>query len=757
MLQKFVSCLFLGIVLFLAACERPSLSRTGLRLIIDTSTKPSDSQSAQQKQAVLNAYDGGNAIDPSLLCFAVNINGQRIQRTNPASNQSQTLTSSPNPSTPETPFTCDVDRGIFKSLESNDALSVTVASGQTLKIELYGYLRTSTEETCPTDIETHWNWPLNKIYRIDSKNNISTDSANVDVVFQPEWPQSDQNIVVQNQWPKTCLPSPSDTAILSYLNPNDFDFDSVHVFFKEGKALLKPSHSFQFTDAETTFSNPSNGTFDKVQWSPSKSALILDHEAINNATVAYEVRPSGNYTSKVFDGGSVLQSWTHLGWVSRLPFGKPLPDTNESETPSNYSDLVDSNLMANIVGVWHMDNHNKALNATSVPGRFHVATHFSGSTNSYRRIPAPTSLPLGNTSRTVTAWIKADSPLVSTWGSIVNWGQGDCSNLMFGLGTQSAKLTIWGGCYDYDTGLSIPTNRWAFVAVAFDGTTVRAYVDHQMASQNKPNYNTQPSDLFIGGESINNSTIRASFKGAIDEVAIWSRALTDEEIRQIYRRGANRINFQVRVSDTHSIDSAVSPWLGADRSGNTSFSEIYNSLSNSLLDHIKTTFALMSFENFELTTALSTKRYFQYRVTLESDDQSNHCNYGTTNTWCSPELSKVMINEVSQYTNLSTVINTNALPVSNPTGFTEQLGTAGCPARIVYTLSQDRQVWNYWNGTRWTIADGSVVQTNSSQDLDTHIASFMPTSSSKSSLYIKAFLRSSGQSPCELSRIEVAQ
>lgn len=61
----------------------------------------------------------------------------------------------------------------------------------------------------------------------------------------------------------------------------------------------------------------------------------------------------------------------------------------------------------------------------------------------YVKVTSPV-LPIGNTSRTVSAWIKPTNN-ASNWGNILTYGTGDCNGKMWGLGRQSTKLAIWGG------------------------------------------------------------------------------------------------------------------------------------------------------------------------------------------------------------------------------------------------------------------------------------------------------------------------
>jgi uncharacterized repeat protein (TIGR02543 family) len=94
-----------------------------------------------------------------------------------------------------------------------------------------------------------------------------------------------------------------------------------------------------------------------------------------------------------------------------------------------------------------------------------------------------------------------------------------------------------------DGGGAVPLNQWTHVALAFDGTSAKAYVNGSL-TRNITNLsgsvNTSAGPLKIGSRSqiIVNSFPRERFNGRIDEVDVFDRALSGNEIQAIYDAGS---------------------------------------------------------------------------------------------------------------------------------------------------------------------------------------------------------------------------
>jgi hypothetical protein len=129
----------------------------------------------------------------------------------------------------------------------------------------------------------------------------------------------------------------------------------------------------------------------------------------------------------------------------------------------------------------------------------------------------------------------------------------------------------------------------------------------------------------------------------------------------------------------------------------------------------------MTFSNFS-TPHPAANRYFQYRAILESDDTSTNCNYGSGATWCSPQLQSVTVGPGHFDSSSPTVVTKNGINFYSLSAAIETLGSGGCNNGG----SSDAVVYNLGNGT--TVGTGTV--------------------------YLKAFLQSSGTSACQLSAFQ---
>ena len=88
-----------------------------------------------------------------------------------------------------------------------------------------------------------------------------------------------------------------------------------------------------------------------------------------------------------------------------------------------------------------------------------------------------------------------------------------------------------------------PTNflvgEWHQIVVTKTGTTVRLYLDGNLNEQRSLGaalQNVTSTELFIGQNGTNTHLNGEQFLGKLDDIRIWNRVLTDQEIRELYAR-----------------------------------------------------------------------------------------------------------------------------------------------------------------------------------------------------------------------------
>lgn len=160
-----------------------------------------------------------------------------------------------------------------------------------------------------------------------------------------------------------------------------------------------------------------------------------------------------------------------------------------------------------------------------VNGTYGSAISFDGD-NDYVEIPDSSSLDI-NDNISITAWVYPKEWGASGMGRIVDKGP---SYEFYVWNVQSA-IKVWfnNGAVDATGNTnSLQLNKWQHVAFTYDRQNVRFYVDGSPVGSPSATsvLGLNDNSLFIG----NNRYNARQFSGAIDEVRIWNRALTQAEI-----------------------------------------------------------------------------------------------------------------------------------------------------------------------------------------------------------------------------------
>ncbi len=229
-------------------------------------------------------------------------------------------------------------------------------------------------------------------------------------------------------------------------------------------------------------------------------------------------------------------------------------------TPVRAATLTKAPNNLGLVGYWGLDegagtlagdmsgNGNTATFYGSpawVNGKRGKALSFNGSTPDYLKTSGTLGAP---TSVTVSAWMKADDTAPSNFRYIVNQGRDSyCSgysislyqgNVYFSINTNSAN----DGCEASPGTAYTDTANWHHVVGVYDQTTAYIYVDGVLrnssaASISGPIVYKYSEVLNIGKMSYGEPTLYFPFDGLIDDVRVYSRALSSTDVSNLYRSG----------------------------------------------------------------------------------------------------------------------------------------------------------------------------------------------------------------------------
>ena len=127
---------------------------------------------------------------------------------------------------------------------------------------------------------------------------------------------------------------------------------------------------------------------------------------------------------------------------------------------------------------------------------------------------------------------KVESNESSTnWSWQLRYGSSDSCRLGF-QAHDTIGVTKW-----VTAGKDLVNNEWCHIIVTFDGTNLRFYLDSELVDSEvlEGNIASYENNLLVGSEGWSNDT--DYFDGDIDNVRLYDRALTPNEINALYNQG----------------------------------------------------------------------------------------------------------------------------------------------------------------------------------------------------------------------------
>lgn len=185
----------------------------------------------------------------------------------------------------------------------------------------------------------------------------------------------------------------------------------------------------------------------------------------------------------------------------------------------------------------------KKEEGSKVPIIGEKALYFDGK-DSYVQIPPSSSLSLKGNLLTVEAWIKwnVDPKTADQWANTIYKSQKSDwvpqYQLQHNQGNTKFEFSITTTNYTnrYVWSTTTPEkDKWYHVVGTYDGANIRIYVNGVLEGTKSctGNFVSNPTPLYFGSRGIYNDR---NFNGNIDEVSIYSRSLTSEEILASYNR-----------------------------------------------------------------------------------------------------------------------------------------------------------------------------------------------------------------------------
>jgi hypothetical protein len=239
----------------------------------------------------------------------------------------------------------------------------------------------------------------------------------------------------------------------------------------------------------------------------------------------------------------------HDGLVAYWPL-----DTFDTDGSGNIVDTPD------VIAGHNLLVRNIASTTNLVAGRYGNAIQFNG-TNQYCYFTTPSGQNIGlpinrNPSYTISFWVKGNNNQAE--GRVFSIASTTSNDPMLSLdslqnpSTTSAAARLYirnsgtAVLVDYQTSTNpMLDNTWHHVGLVYNSGALQMYVDAKL-DYTKSFTQTTNFDITSIGALVRLSGVLSYFKGAVDDVAVWSRALSPAEINNIMTNS---------VTDTYVPDS----------------------------------------------------------------------------------------------------------------------------------------------------------------------------------------------------------
>jgi len=304
------------------------------------------------------------------------------------------------------------------------------------------------------------------------------------------------------------------------------------------------STGLQATRTSIVYPDKVNLTFDTT---PDDLTIYLDGIA-HTAPFVYDTLIGFNHTIEARNQTVGTNSYTFASWSDggAQQHTITVPTAAQSYTAS-YT-VVANPLPSGLVAGWNF-NETSGTSAQDISGNGNTATLVNGvarttgnygggltldGVNDYITAPNSSSLNIAGSGLTLGMWI---NPQASGSDAVVlgKFWNATMTSPYYQYGLELTGGTIpnffigsSGGPLSASMGSALPLNQWSYLAVVFDGSQVRYYVNGALVTTASlsATITARNNGFQIGADN----NIQQFFNGSLDEVRIYDRALTAQEV-----------------------------------------------------------------------------------------------------------------------------------------------------------------------------------------------------------------------------------
>ena len=350
-------------------------------------------------------------------------------------------------------------------------------------------------------------------------------------------------------------------------------------------------------------------------------------------------------------------------------------------------------------------NHGTVNGATLTTDRFgnqNGAYDFDG-VDDFISVSECVQIPLSSNNRTCSFWIKSNIIDNPPNRDILNWGNYQ-TNQRFGFTMYSGVTYFCAQNNDFYGSVFVGDNSWKFITLTYDGQFVSIYVNGLLDGGQFRNLNTVGDTIVIGSSPLFHPGA-TYFDGLIDDIGIWNRALTQQEITNLYNSQSCQVSLTTQPSNQTT---------GANR--NVQFSVVSSEPNSTFRWQTDMGLGFQNLTNAGQYAGVNTSTLNVSNTSPQNDNQLFRCIVSTTN--CGSDTSDLVTLNVNSPSTSTGVPNkfTYQSVVRDTTG---QLVT-NQPVGMRLSLQRGPQMTNLYTETH-------QLTTNSNGLLTTTIGSGQAT------------------------------